>query len=124
MYRVSPVTYLAGGLMSTAVANADINCAPHEILELAPPTNSTCGEFLSSYIYFAGGALLNPGSTDMCQYCPLASTNEFLAGFGISYDTRWRDFGLMWVYILMNIVGALVMYWAFRVPKEKGSKRT
>jgi ABC-type multidrug transport system permease subunit len=44
----------------------------------------------------------------------------FLAQFDLSYDTRWRDFGLVWVYIFVNIGAALGLYWAFRVPKRKG----
>lgn len=123
MYHLSPATYLVGGLMSSAVANSEVHCALHEILEMRPVEGSTCGQFLSSYIDSAGGIVLNPGATDICRYCPIASSNEFLAGFHISYDTRWRDFGFMWVYILFNIVGALGLYWVFRVPKGKGSKR-
>ncbi|PGH10327.1 hypothetical protein GX51_00084 [Blastomyces parvus] len=123
MYRLSPATYLVGGLMSSAVANSEVHCAPHEILEMRSVEGSTCGEFLSAYIESAGGMVLNPGTTDICRYCPIASSNEFLAGFHIYYDTRWRDFGLMWVYILFNIIGALGLYWVFRVPKGKGSKR-
>ncbi|KKZ67843.1 ATP-binding cassette, subfamily G (WHITE), member 2, PDR [[Emmonsia] crescens] len=123
MYHLSPATYLVGGLMSSAVANSEVHCALHEILEMRPVEGSTCGQFLSSYIDSAGGVVLNPGATDICRYCPIASSNEFLAGFHISYDTRWRDFGFMWVYILFNIVGALGLYWVFRVPKGKGSKR-
>ncbi|EFQ96657.1 opaque-specific ABC transporter CDR3 [Nannizzia gypsea CBS 118893] len=118
MYRLSPATYLVGGLMSSAVANSEVHCASHEILTMRPIDSSTCGDFLNSYINSAGGMVLNPSATDICRYCPIASSNEFLAGFHISYNTRWRDFGLMWVYILFNIAGALGHYWVFRVPKK------
>lgn len=123
MYRVSPATYIVGGIMSTAVANSDVTCAEYEILRMMPPNNLTCEAFLASHIKANGGVVLNPGARDECQYCPLASTNEFLAGFEISYSTRWRDFGLVWVYILVNIVGALGLYWVFKVPRGKGSRR-
>ncbi|EGE02462.1 ABC drug exporter AbcA [Trichophyton equinum CBS 127.97] len=97
MHRVSPATYLVGGLISSAVANSDVKCAAREILHMAPVGNLICKEFLTPYIEAAGGAVLNPASRDICEYCPLASTNEFLNRFQISYDTRWRDFGLLWV---------------------------
>lgn len=123
MYRASPATYLVGGLISSAVANSDVKCAAREILHMAPVGNLTCKEFLTPYIEAAGGAVLNPASRDICEYCPLASTNEFLNRFQISYDTRWRDFGLLWVYILVNIVAGLGFYWIFKFPKRGGSRR-
>ncbi|EGD94897.1 ABC transporter [Trichophyton tonsurans CBS 112818] len=123
MHRVSPATYLVGGLISSAVANSDVKCAAREILHMAPVGNLICKEFLTPYIEAAGGAVLNPASRDICEYCPLASTNEFLNRFQISYDTRWRDFGLLWVYILVNIVAGLGFYWIFKFPKRGGSRR-
>ena len=51
----------------------------------------------------------------------LDSTNQFLESISSSYDHRWRNFGLLWVYIIFNAVMALVLYWAVRVPK--GVKR-
>jgi ABC-type multidrug transport system permease subunit len=123
MYRVSPATYLVGGIMSNAVANAEVSCADHEILRMASIGNLTCNEFLGAYIDAAGGRVLNPASRDICQYCPLATTNEFLQRFQIYYSTRWRDFGLIWIYILVNILAGLGLYWVFKVPKGRGSKK-
>ncbi|KAF9776373.1 hypothetical protein IL306_005456 [Fusarium sp. DS 682] len=123
VYRVSPGTYLMSGIMSTAVAGSEVTCADNEILTMAPPANMTCRDFLSQYVDHAGGRLLNPSSMTTCHYCKLASTNEFLSGFEISYDTRWRDFGLLWAYIIFNIVAALGLYWIFRVPKGAGIRR-
>lgn len=123
MYRVSPATYLVRGIMSNAVANSDVTCADREILHMAPTGNLTCKEFLAPYTEAAGGLVLNPTAQSMCEYCPLATTNEFLDQFQISYDTRWRDFGLIWVYILVNIVAGLGLYWAFKVPRGRDSKR-
>ena len=123
MYRVSPATYLVGGIMSSAVANSNVTCADREILRTAPTGNLTCNEFLAAYMEAAGGLVLNPTARSMCEYCPLATTNEFLDWFQISYHTRWRDFGLIWVYILVNIVSGLGLYWVFKVPKRRCSKR-
>ncbi|KAH8686519.1 ABC-2 type transporter-domain-containing protein [Ilyonectria robusta] len=123
MYRTSPGTYLIGGIMSTAVYGSEVKCADNEILSMAPPANMTCSEFLGPFVEYAGGRLLNPSSTEACNYCALNSTEEFLSRFDISYDDRWRDFGLLWVYVLANIAGALALYWVFRVPKGKGVKR-
>lgn len=123
MYRVSPATYIVGGIMSTAVAHLGVTCAEDEILRMMPPENITCGEFLSPFIEQVGGILLNPGARNECRYCPFASTNEFLARYEISYGTRWRDFGFVWAYIVVNIIGTLGFYWILKVPKGKGSRR-
>lgn len=123
MYRVSPATYLMGGLMSATVAGSEVTCAQNEILYMQSPGNMTCNDYLGPYANFAGGTILNPNSRDLCSYCSLASTNEYLARFDIFYDDRWRDFGLLWVYVIVNIAAAMGLYWVFRVPKGKGTKR-
>lgn len=124
MYRVFPTTYLTSGIMSAAVAHAGLTCADNEILRMVPPEEfSSCEEFLAPFVDTAGGVVLNPEARDLCSYCPIASTDEFLARFEISYATRWRDFGVMWAYIVANITLALGLYWVFRVPKGKGIRR-
>ncbi|KAF5665036.1 putative ABC1 transport [Fusarium denticulatum] len=124
MYRASPATYLVGGIMSTAVANNEVTCAEYEVLHVVPPSggNMSCEDFLGPFAEVSGGRVLNPAARDLCGYCPLATTNDFLAQFELSYDTRWRDFGLVWVFILFNIGAALGLYWAFRTPRGKSRK--
>lgn len=90
---------------------------------MAPVGDFTCKEFLTPYIEAARGAVLNRASRDICEYWPLALTDEFLYRFQISYDTRWRVFGLLWEYILVNIASGLGFYWVFKLPKGGGSRR-
>ncbi|KAH6665681.1 BcATRO, ABC transporter [Halenospora varia] len=123
MYRVSPFTYLVAGMLSTAVANTDIVCAANEILTMQPPSGFTCAEYLTPYIDVAGGYIVNGNATANCGVCPMASTNEFLSYVSAPYSEAWRNFGLMWVYIGFNVVGALALYWVFRVPKKIYSEK-
>ncbi|KAI5455973.1 ABC-2 type transporter-domain-containing protein [Mariannaea sp. PMI_226] len=123
MYHASPATYLMEGLMSVAVSGSAVECASNEILHVSPPGNMTCGDFLGPFAAAAGGNLLNPSSRDSCDYCAMSTTDGFLASFDIYYSHRWRDFGLLWAYIVFNIAGALALYWVFRVPKGTGVKR-
>jgi ATP-binding cassette subfamily G (WHITE) protein 2 (PDR) len=46
-------------------------------------------------------------------------TTQFLETVGIDFANRWRDFAMMWVYILVNIGAAVALYWLCRVPKRK-----
>lgn len=77
---------------------------------------------MQDYISMAGGFLRNVDAREQCQYCQLDSTDQFLRSIDASWDTRWRDFGLVWVYVVFNIVGAISFYWLFRVPKGKKVK--
>ncbi|KAF9878804.1 hypothetical protein CkaCkLH20_03704 [Colletotrichum karsti] len=122
MYRVSPLTYLVDGLLSTGLAHNTVECSSLELLQFSPPqaNNVTCGAYMEPYMQLAGGRVYNPNSTDMCQFCPLATTDAFLATTSTAYDKRWRNWGLMWVYIVFNLFAALFLYWLARVPKKGG----
>lgn len=118
MYRVSPFTYLVSGMLSNGLANTAVVCAAKELLHFDPPSNTTCFAYMESYISYAGGYIVNKEATSDCQYCSVAETNVFLKSVNADYADRWRNFGLMFVFILFNIFGAIGMYWLVRVPKK------
>lgn len=120
MYRLSPFTYLTSAMLSTAVANSLVTCASNEYVQFKPPQNMTCGTYMDLYINGAkaGGYLENDNATDMCNYCSIRETNVYLASVGAYYEDRWRNFGILWAFIIFNVFGALAMYWLTRVPKK------
>lgn len=120
MYRVSPFTYLVSAMLSTGVSGAAAVCEKVEYLHFSAPSNQTCQDYLSTYIKSRGGYLENPSATDHCSYCPIDSTDTFLAGISSHYSDAWRNLGLMFVYIAFNVAAAVAIYWLARVPK--GSK--
>ncbi|RMD44427.1 hypothetical protein DV735_g711, partial [Chaetothyriales sp. CBS 134920] len=119
MYRVSPFTYLIEGMLATAVADSTVTCAANEFLHFTPPSGQTCAEYMSTYISAYAGYLEagTEQSTSNCSFCQLADTNVFLSAVAVNPDNKWRDFGLMWVYIVFNVFAALFFYWWARVPK-------
>jgi ABC-type multidrug transport system permease subunit len=123
MYRVSPFTYLISAILSTAVANTEVVCAQNEYVVFPPPEGKTCGEYMQAYIKSAGGYLVDESSNSTCTYCTIGDSNVFLAGVRSHYDERWRNFGLMWVYIIFNVFAALALYWLVRVPKNKKGEK-
>ncbi|KAL2265953.1 hypothetical protein VTJ83DRAFT_5305 [Remersonia thermophila] len=123
MYRVSPFTYLVSAMLSTAVANTKVTCAPNELMKFAPPEGLTCGEYLGPYMQMAGGYLADSNNSSMCEFCPISDTNVFLAGVHADYNDRWRNFGIIFAYIVFNVAGALALYWLVRVPKKKLGKK-
>ncbi|THC96619.1 hypothetical protein EYZ11_003911 [Aspergillus tanneri] len=122
MYRVSPFTYLVSAMLSTGVSGTKAICETVEYLHFSPPPNSTCADYMSNYIDKVGGYLDNPSATSDCAFCVIDKTDTYLAQVHSHYSDAWRNFGLMWVYIIFNICGAVFIYWLARVPKGKRTK--
>ncbi|CAK7216309.1 hypothetical protein SCUCBS95973_002769 [Sporothrix curviconia] len=117
MYRVSPFTYWISGVVSTAVHDRPIVCSATETSVFNPPMGYTCGEYLAPYLALAPGTLQNPEATANCSYCQISVADQYLAQSDIYYSTRWRNFGLLWAYILFNIFIAILTYYVFRVRR-------
>ena len=129
MYWVSPFHYLVEGLLATAIKDTAVTCADIEYLHFSTPEAQTCAQYMGPYISAFGG-YLQPGTeqnTANCSFCQIANTNVFLEGVAVNPNNGWRDFGIMWAYIIVNLVGAVFIYWLARVPKgakKDGEKNT
>ncbi|KAL4917894.1 ABC-2 type transporter-domain-containing protein [Aspergillus aurantiobrunneus] len=122
MYRVSPFTYLVSAMLSTGVSGTDATCEQVEFLQIVPPANTTCYNYMEPFMSAMGGYLQNPNATADCTFCQISKTDTFLAGVSSSYNDAWRNFGLMWVFIAFNIAAAVFIYWLARVPKGSKNK--
>ena len=67
------------------------------------------------------GYLKDPDATSNCMFCTISKTDVYLSGISSNFNDAWRNFGLMWAYIVFNIFGAVFIYWLARVPKGKKS---
>lgn len=105
-------------MVSTGLSGVEVQCAQNEILTFDAPSGQSCGAYLEDYINTFGGRLLNSAASQRCQLCPVTDTDSVIAAIGFHYDHRWRDFGITLVYSIINIAGALILYWSFRVPKS------
>ncbi|SPO05125.1 probable ABC1 transport protein [Cephalotrichum gorgonifer] len=117
MYRINPFTYVAESFLGTSLAHAPVHCADNEFLFFRAPEGLSCKEYMAPYISVLGGSLVGGDGSD-CQYCTMTDTDSFLESIHVSYDNRWRDFGLMWVFCAFNIAAAVGLYWLIRVPKK------
>ncbi|OQD86054.1 hypothetical protein PENANT_c008G03778 [Penicillium antarcticum] len=122
MYRLSPFTYLVSGMLSTAVSGTTVTCSSIETLIFDPPANQTCSDYLGSYASRTGGYIENPDAMSACSYCSMSSTDTFLAQVFSYWSDAWRNFGIIWAYLVFNIVVALGIYWLARVPKANKTK--
>ena len=118
MYRVSPLTYLVSGIASTGMHARKVVCASNELSRFDPPSGQRCGAYLADWLATSpGGTLLNPSATTQCEYCPINTADQYLATSRIDWDTRWRNYGIGYAYIVFNICMAVVFYYVFRVQK-------
>ena len=119
MYRISPFTYLVSGMLSTGLANNKIPCSPIEFVHFNSTANTTCGQYMSTYIDTFGGYLTDNNSMTTCEFCTANNTNVYLAQLSSQYSTRWRNFGIMWAFVIFNVFAALGLYWYARVPRKQ-----
>lgn len=104
MYRLSPYTYLIEGLLGQAIGREQISCADVEYVQVNPPSGQSCAQFLGPFISANGGYVTNPDAAAACNYCSYRTTDQFLfESFNIEYAHRWRNFGLMWAFIIFNV---------------------
>lgn len=128
MYRVSPFTYLVSGMLATGLAGQTVTCAANEYLTFQPPSGETCRQYMADYIRTNGGALRagTEANTSDCEFCTYISTDVFLSQVSSEYSERWRNYGILWAFIIFNGAAAVVIYWLARVPKKakKDKKKT
>jgi ATP-binding cassette subfamily G (WHITE) protein 2 (PDR) len=78
---------------------------------------------MAPYIEQLGGYLTNLTATTECEFCVIADTSTFLSSAGVDYGDRWRNFGILWGYVIFNVLVAVLLYWGVRVPKKRREKR-
>lgn len=117
MYRVSPLTYLVSGLVSTGLGGRDVECSQTELSVFQPPAGQTCAVYLQEYLATSVGYLSNPQATADCGVCSVSTANQLLAGDSIYYSERWRNYGIGFAYIGFNIFAAVSLYYVFRVAQ-------
>jgi len=124
MYRISPFTYLVDGMLSVGLANTHVICSQIELSHFNPSSGSTCAQYMAPYIQAYGGNLTNPNATNQCEFCAASDTNVYLAQLSSHYENRWRNFGIMWAFIIFNVFAALFFYWLARVPRKQKVQET
>lgn len=124
MYRISPLTYIVSGLMAAGTADSPVICSAVEVLQMFPPPNMTCSEYLEPFARVAGGYVTNlTSSPSLCGYCAMRNTDTYLTTIHSFLKDTWRNFGFIWIYIIFNIVAACCLYWLIRVPKSWNKKK-
>ncbi|KDN40294.1 hypothetical protein RSAG8_08204, partial [Rhizoctonia solani AG-8 WAC10335] len=118
LYQLDPITRVVSGMVSTELHGLKITCSPLEFAVFQPPQGQTCLQWAGDFVNASVGYLDNPSAASDCRYCPYEYGDDFYSGLGISFDTRWRDFGLMIAFTVFNILVTLVASRVFKFSKR------
>jgi hypothetical protein len=73
--------------------------------------------FLLQNYFSSGGSgyIDNNDATSGCRFCQYANGDQYLATINIKWSTRWRDFGILCAFIVLNFALVFVLTWVFRI---------
>jgi ABC-type multidrug transport system permease subunit len=47
----------------------------------------------------------------------LSNADQYLSSSNIYWSERWRNFGIVWAFVIFNLAMAVALYYTFRVKK-------
>lgn len=112
MYWLSPFKYLLEGLLALVLHDIPVKCTTDELATFAAPSGQTCASYVDPYIAQAGGYVVTQAN-GLCGFCQYASGDQYAASFNVYYEYVWRDYGIMWAYILFNFAVVFVCSWLY-----------
>ncbi|CEL54515.1 Brefeldin A resistance protein OS=Schizosaccharomyces pombe (strain 972 / ATCC 24843) GN=bfr1 PE=1 SV=1 [Rhizoctonia solani AG-1 IB] len=118
LYELNPFTRVVSGMVSTELHGLKITCSPLEFAVFQPPQGQTCLQWAGDFVNASVGYLDNPDGTSDCRYCPYEYGDDFYDGFGISFDNRWRDLGIVIGFVICNVVLTLIASRVFKFSKR------
>ncbi|KAF9341801.1 hypothetical protein BGZ91_002056 [Linnemannia elongata] len=108
MYWLDPYHYVVEGLVVSQLHDVPVHCKSEEFSIFNSPLGQTCGEYAATFLKTATGYIANPNATSGCQYCTYQKGQDFYTGLSMEFDHRWRNMGLLFIYLLFNVVMIVV----------------
>ncbi|KAA1138815.1 hypothetical protein PGTUg99_015044 [Puccinia graminis f. sp. tritici] len=102
MYQLDPYTRIISGLLVNELHDMPVICKEQELSVFQPPTGQTCGQWAQNFISTRGGYLENSDATTDCRYCQFSKGDQFYEGLNLSFSNRWRDLGILALFVLFN----------------------
>ncbi|KAI6762380.1 hypothetical protein HG530_008360 [Fusarium avenaceum] len=102
MYYIDPFNYLMSALLVFTTWDKPVHCKDDELAVFDPPSNQTCGEYLSVYQQGMGVAtsLLNPDDTSSCRICQYTTGGDYLQTLNLKEEWYgWRNAGIVVVFV-------------------------
>ncbi|QOU20415.1 hypothetical protein BRETT_005072 [Brettanomyces bruxellensis] len=110
VYYESPFTYFLENMMTELFDDRPVICDSDEFALLMPQDGMTCGAYMKDYIKMKGGYLKSSATTIYCTYCTYASGQEFTNNLHMYFKNHWRNFGIMWAFVVGNVILMLAAY--------------
>ncbi|KAF7594854.1 hypothetical protein BBP40_008184 [Aspergillus hancockii] len=118
-FNVSPLYYLAEGLTTNSLYGHEVRCQPSEVTVFTAPPGVTCKNYARSFLQSATGYLMNPDSTDRCQYCRYSVGQEYYEPFGYDNSNKHRNIGIFIGFIAFNFTAVIVGTYLTKIHKWK-----
>ncbi|KAF1977425.1 hypothetical protein BU23DRAFT_587478 [Bimuria novae-zelandiae CBS 107.79] len=112
MYWLTPFHYLVEGFLALLVRGQPIVCETTEMAMFSPPPGQSCESYAGGYAQQSGG-YVQTQPNGQCGFCQYATGDAFAASFNVFEDNIWRDFGIMWIFILFNFAVVFVCTWLY-----------
>jgi hypothetical protein len=97
-------TRLISGLVSTELHGLPVTCTQSELNLFSAPPGQTCGDYMSSFFASGGAGYITNNATSDCSYCAYSVGDQFYEPLSISFDTRWRDLGILIAFCGSNLI--------------------
>ncbi|CAO2655641.1 Nn.00g044440.m01.CDS01 [Neocucurbitaria sp. VM-36] len=112
MYWLTPFKYLLEGFLALLLRGQEIRCDTTEMAIFPPPPNQDCQSYAGQFAQQSGGYVQTQPDGN-CGFCQYATGDAFAASFNVFPKYIWRDFGIMWAYILFNFAVVFVCTWLY-----------
>ncbi|KAF2157433.1 ABC transporter [Myriangium duriaei CBS 260.36] len=104
LYQLNPLTRLVGGMIVTELHGQSVVCTESELNRFTAPAGQTCGEYMEAFFSRGGAGYIVNNATSACEYCAYKIGDQFYEPFGLSFDNRWRDLGILLAFIGSNLI--------------------
>ncbi|KAK3070076.1 ATP-binding cassette transporter snq2 [Teratosphaeriaceae sp. CCFEE 6253] len=104
LYELDPFTRLISGLVATELHDLPVVCTQRELNRFSAPSGQSCGEYKANFFSTGGAGYLVDNATSACEYCAYKVGDQFYQPLSISFDKRWRDFGILTAFIGSNLI--------------------
>ncbi|KAF9165539.1 hypothetical protein DFQ26_009790 [Actinomortierella ambigua] len=118
LYWLDPYHYVIEGLVAAQLHGVPVRCKPDEFSVFPAPAGQTCGEYTADFLSRNTGYINNPNATTNCEYCQYSVGDDYFEPMGMSYSNIWRNFGILWIYVVFNVVMLLVGIRYFRANRR------
>ncbi|KAH7348031.1 multidrug resistance protein CDR2 [Pyrenochaeta sp. MPI-SDFR-AT-0127] len=112
IYYLDPFNYLMSSLLIFSSWSTNVVCNSSELAVFDPPSNSTCGQYLTAYQQGMGAGvnLLNPDATADCQVCQFSTGGDFLKQLNLKEEYYgWRNAAIVVIFSLSSYALVFLM---------------